>query len=163
MHKGYKHSHWRALLTRREFFAGPIKWFKNGPLKLLESNHIPGRIPLDSLKDIPKADLMRIVPVLRHGWRAQVCKKGVFYQDDFGREGVVRLGQKAREAALQFDGIRSLEQVALILETEFGITPARGASIVRKVFLKLAMRELYHPSTSIDPSLTHKKKRSQHA
>jgi hypothetical protein len=163
MSRRKKQSHWRSLLTRREFFGGPIKWLKNGPMKQLERENIPGRIPLDSLKDLPTGVLMRMVPVLRRGWRAHVNKKGLFYQDVFGQEGVVRLRRKARAAVRQFDGIRSLEQVAETLETEFGITPVRSSAVVRKAFLKLAMREIYHPNTAIDPMQTHQKMERQHA
>ena len=129
----------------------------------MKSSDIPGRLPLNSLKEIPIAGLMRMVPVVRHGWRAHVCKRGVVYQDSFGREGVIHLGKKARAAVLQFDGIRSLEQVASILENEFELTQVRSWSIVRKAFLKLAMRKIYHPSVSIDPAQTHQKMESQNA
>lgn len=93
---------------------------------------------------------MRIVPILRHGWSVHVCEKGLSYQDASGQEGMVSLDKEARAAVLLFNGTRALEQVALTLETEFGITPSHSAFIVRETFLKLAMREIYHPSDSID-------------
>jgi len=149
MHRRYKQFRWCIRLTRREFFKGPLAWLKSGPTNSRESKKNTQHIPLSSLRDIPDAVLIRIVPVLRNGWSAHVCENGVAYQDASGEEGVVFLGKEALSAVLLFDGISPLKKVALALEKEFEITSAHSTAIVRETFLVLAMREIYHPSGSI--------------
>jgi hypothetical protein len=136
----------RNVLTRREIFTRPFAWLVREPSPPWQEGAVPGLIPLSALKDIPEAALMRMVPVLRQGWTAQVCEGGIAYRDDSGQKGMVSLGPEGCTAARLFDGISTLEQVAAALAAELGMTPNRGTSIAREAFLTLAMREVYHPN-----------------
>lgn len=136
----------RNVLTRREVFTRSFSWLTREPSPPWQGGAVPGRIPLSALNNIPEAALMRMVPVLRHGWTARVCETGIAYRDDSGQQGIVLLGPEACAAVRLFDGIRTLSQVATALDAELGLAPSSGASIVREAFLTLAMREVYHPN-----------------
>lgn len=138
--------HGNKLLTRRDILTRPFAWLAPEPSASWPDGVVPGRIPLNTLKYIPEAVLMRMVPIVRQGWDARVCDDGIVYRDDSGQEGIVPLRPEGCAAARLFDGIRTLEQVAAALNAELGISPSRGASIAREAFLTLAMREVFHPN-----------------
>jgi hypothetical protein len=123
-------------MMRRDFFNRCCPWIMRKPLK----------IPLSALQNVPDDVLMQVVPVLRRGWSVQICADGISYKDANGCEAMIPLGAEGCSAALLFDGIRTLEQVAAFLEAERGMAQGSGAPIVREVFLTLAMREAYHPN-----------------
>jgi hypothetical protein len=133
-------------IMRRDFFSRCCPWKKREPLK----------IPLSALHNIPDAALMQIVPLLRQGWSVGFCEDGISCRDANGFESVISLGSAGCSAVLLFDGFRTLEHIAAMLEVNLGMAPASGAPVVREAFLTLAMREVYHPrhppSTLIETS-----------
>ncbi len=140
---------WRQrykVITRREFFTQPFKWFAREPSHPGKEETISCRVPLSALKNIPETELLRMVPVLRQGWRVYVCEDGIYYRDDSGQEGMMSLSPDECAATRLFNGVRTIEQVAATLAIELGMSHRQGVSIVREAFLTLALHEVYHPT-----------------
>ena len=134
-----------VLMTRRQFFTRPLSWLFHAPPSSGMEEHVPHRMPLTCLDELPENVLMGLTPVLRHGWSSRVCDDGVLYMDPSHQEGKVWLGPEGCAAARMFDGFRTLAQAAAALEKELDMVPGSGGPIVRSVFLDLAFHEVYHP------------------
>jgi hypothetical protein len=131
------------MLSRREFLS--FRFFGRSPAPLLLEGPEPGKF---SLRDLPRLGddiLVRIVPVLRRGWSAQLGDSGLIFRGDAGQEGVLPLDTGSRAAFALFDGERTLGQVASILEARQGVAKGRGIAVARTAFLILALNEVYHP------------------
>jgi hypothetical protein len=134
-------------MIRRDFLNKCFSGIKRESFKTDPDGEILRRFPLSALENVPDAVLMQIVPILREGWSVQVREGGISYKDVRGYEGMVSLGLEGCTAVLLFDGIRTLEQIAASLEAKLGMTQGNGVPIVQKLFLDLAMREVYHPNS----------------
>jgi hypothetical protein len=137
-------------LTRREFFS---RWTggrrDDGPTGG-EGETIPGRFTLGSLDALTDEDLMRLIPVLRSGWKVEIGADAVAYHGETGDEGIVPLTVPQRAALLRFDGTGPLDKVAAAVETELGMPEGSAVPIVREIFLLLARREVFHPDVPPD-------------
>ena len=140
-------------LSRREFLSGPLLWITKKAEANGSAEPVPFRIPLKALRHVPVSALMSVTPVLRHGWSIHICETGIACEEASGGERIIQLSPECRHAVHYFDGTKTLNQIAAILNSELNISKEKSVSTVHYAFLSLAELEVYHPDKPLDPSL----------
>lgn len=110
-----------------------------------------GKFALADIGSLGDAVLLRMVPVLRCGWSAQVLDDGLAWWRPDGSAGRLKLPPGERAAVALFDGRRTVAEVGALLEGQGAAAPGQGPALARAAFVASALHLVFQPDSLPPP------------